>query len=501
MLRTSVVLSLLSLLGSAAGFLSNLAIATTFGANAALDAYLAAASVPTLAAGLFSAMVNYSLVPHLLRLQSNPILLAAFARKLLTYVLAFSIGMAVLGFLIGGSVLALLDAKQAFAGAGQTALIASTAWIAGAAIVMMNCVGCLLSAKEKYYPVAVASIAPSIGVIAATTSLSSLGVVAIPLGMFVGAVVGLSMLLLHVREVFVTARGHSAAGTEVLTYFAGLPSVLIAMSCFSSYALIDAIWAPRLGAGNLSYLGYAQRILIAVGGITLAGPMARVVPEMSKAVGYGRKAVEPLLDAVWITLTVATGIGAVLAVTALPAISLVFQRGQFDALATRGVAQLLPIMLVGAVPMLGSVILFKGLFQLQLRREAAWIGAAWTLSYFSLGGVLSERLGVQGLAVAYAASWWAAFIAGLLVVLSHVRSVAPFRELGKRLVVLLLASSGAVATAKGLAALWGDTGGLGWVKQALELSSIAVGGLAAYTTCCIALLRGRLSTAGSVSAG
>lgn len=483
MLKTSIAISLLAGLSSLAGFASNLVIAHVFGAGADVDAYLAAASVPTVISALLGSMLNFSLVPYLLNLRSDPAVATAFTRSMFSWVVGFCFVFAVTGAVVSGSVLEMLS-PEARDSHEQVAIVA---WCAGAALILVNFVGCLLYARESYYVVTCVSMFPSLGIIVATMAWSTGGILMVPVGMLIGTLAALLFLLSRTPELFRSVS--SSSGAELRRYVAGIPAVIFAMSCFSSYALIDAYWASRLGEGSLSYLGFSQRILIAVGNLAVVGPSAIVLPLMARSAPDSRSPIESLLAVASGTTLVAGGICAALASLANPAIALIFQHGSFDAVATNGVAGVLAIMLCGAVPMLGAVILIKGMFQLRLHQEAALIGAGWSVMYFLLSGWLSSG-GVKGIAIAYVISWWIAYAAGLGILLrgdgirsgaSRIASlVFPIVAAGAVTVAVINASSAGF----NLHALTGN-----WIQDGLEITFLAALGLAAYAACCRLMLR------------
>ena len=184
--------------------------------------------------------------------------------------------------------------------------------------------------------------------------------------------------------------------------------------CFTVYQAIDAYWAPHIGMGNLAYLGYAQRILVGVGTLMVAGPSAVLLPRLAEAYVQGRN-IDLLQDTARgsrAVIAFATPAAIFISLLAEPLVGLLFERGAFDHRATSGVTEVLPLMMLGMVLMLCVVILFRALFSRQEVLLAAQLGILATVLYFFLSGALSRNMGVKGIAIAYALSWGVVLVLG-----------------------------------------------------------------------------------------
>lgn len=417
MFRASVAISLLSTLGSLVSFAAQLAIARQFGAGTAVDTYLIAASVPTVLIGLFGAMLSFSAVPMLVRLSAEPSVFQAFAGALLVRLLGAVALLMLLGYITSGWIVSVLGDELLPYWRREAEQMARLFWFAAGTLVISSYLSCILTAQRAVYLPVVTAAFPFAGVLIATLWLApQYGVRALPYGMLAGALAGASLLTLRAWRSLQWHDPEGLAKPHLRRYGWSIPAALAAMSCFTSYPLIDAYWAPELGPANLSYLGYSQRLLIAVGNLAVAGPSALLVLYMANA---SRASVAPLSLMVvtkW-TFAVAAGISIVFAALAEPAVSLLFQRGSFDATATKGVASVLQIMLVGMAPMLAMVILLRGFFQLEMTWRAALLGLGWNVIYVCATAILSRALGAQGIAWAYVLAWWAVLLSGLALLL------------------------------------------------------------------------------------
>jgi putative peptidoglycan lipid II flippase len=187
--------------------------------------------------------------------------------------------------------------------------------------------------------------------------------------------------------------------------------VILANCAFSGLAPVEALLAPRFGPGALSYLGYAQRLIIAMGTVVVAGPSVLLVPEVAEA--WLAKDARRVRALAFRTLAAVSLIAALMALTfgllRVPVITLLLERGAFDAATTRGVAAALPWMLAGSVPMLGAQVAFRVLYGQNQHVIPAIVGLLVPGMYWVEGFFLSHALGLQGICLAYALSWWLAF--------------------------------------------------------------------------------------------
>src|ERR1041384_7856908 len=62
-LRSSVGMTMLSLLGTIFGFLTQTVLAARFGAEQEMDAYLVSLTIPALVIAVFSGVLNYTFIP------------------------------------------------------------------------------------------------------------------------------------------------------------------------------------------------------------------------------------------------------------------------------------------------------------------------------------------------------------------------------------------------------------------------------------------------------
>jgi putative peptidoglycan lipid II flippase len=243
------------------------------------------------------------------------------------------------------------------------------------------------------------------------------GIQAVAWGAMLGSLFLIPVMFYHVKPDIDLTYQCFTLWKSVSSYLVRVPIVVLAMFCFTIFQMIDSFWAIKTGSGNLSYLGYCQRLLIAIGNLVIAGPAAVILPRLAKANVEGRK--EDLINesiiSVRMVVSIAVPIATTISLLSEPLVKVFFERGAFGQSSTIGVSNLLPIMMIGMVFMLSVVMLFRALFAKQDILYASILGLIATFLYFTLSGIFSTILGVAGISTAYAITWVIIFILSLIV--------------------------------------------------------------------------------------
>lgn len=412
---------MLSAAASLTSFASQMAMARVFGVTEKLDLYLLSISVPSVVSGTLASVLSFSLLPELLRLNGRPDLFRAVASRVLSQLSMLSALVCALGIGFAGETIDLLaewlDADQRLVAVGMM----RWAWIGSTLLLVSAVLAQVLIARQHYYWPAVVSALPASLIIATLIAGGNSADVAwLPLAAAAGSGLACILLLKNAWH-HLMARTPNAptygdeAGQRLRSLYQGAPLAMIALSCFSAYAVIDSFIAPKIGPGALASLGYGQRIIIAVGTVMIAGPaamLANLVSQVDDRQGRDAAA-EKLLQAIRVTLVVGLGVSATFSALAQPVVELAFMGGQFDRRAAVELSGLLPLLLLGMTPMLGGVLLLRGLFQLSRQQLSALLGAAWVAMYTLLASMLASTHGVAGIAEAYALTWWIILLAGV----------------------------------------------------------------------------------------
>lgn len=420
MLRSSAIISLLSLLSSLVNFVNQVLIAKMFGASIHLDAYLIAVSLPLLMSGIISGLFAYSVVPILVRRRTtDPEEYSCFVGSIFLVFIVLSAYLSCLACFFAPNLLQILAPTLPIKILTEATLLAQISWVTLTCVVIVNYLVAVHNAKKQFIVGVLVNILPTLGMMTSMTFLGShLGVISLLWGSLAGYLVAIPFLYVGVvREIrfkFISIK----LWRNIQPLFANVPLVMVSMLCFTIYGTVDAIWASRLGSSNLSYLGYGQRLVISIGNLVVLGPSLVLMPYLAEqaAMGEHTQFKSMLAKALRIVVLFSSMLALVVSFLSIPLINLLFQRGAFDASSTLGVASVLPGMLLGMVAMLSVGLIFKALHARGEVKSTVIISIFCTVSYFGLSGLLSQLIGLQGIVSAYAITWWLSLVISIFCI-------------------------------------------------------------------------------------
>jgi putative peptidoglycan lipid II flippase len=424
MLTTSFRLSVISAVIAMLSFACQILTARTFGAGHLFDVYLFAMSIPFLVTGAAAGSLSQAFVPRLMAARAQGRIYQNSVATLLMIAVVASAVIASGG--IFASEWSTSTVANVFSAADRSGVIsiARVAWVSAGLALLASALTAVHHAEKSFLLPAITGTSLYVGMIAAMVGFSShRQPIILVWGMLAGSMLSVLVLL---PRVLVCITFRSFGRPEFPSLFSGIGRVvlvLIANCAFCGVAPVEAFLAPRFGPGALSYLGYAERLIIAMGAVVVAGPVVLLVPAVAEAcVANDPDRVHRLaLKTIAAVTVIATLLALIFCIIRVPVISLLLQRGAFDAATTRGVAGTLPWMLVGSIAMLGTAIGFRVLYGQNMHAFPAIVGLVVPALYLFVALLLRTSCGFQGICIAYAVSWWLAFLA-LLVKIFAVRS-------------------------------------------------------------------------------
>ena len=419
MFKTSLFITGISLLGSGLGFLVQVLLAREFGAGVAVDAYLFATGFPTFLAGLVGSTFAYSLVPKIAAFEAGLDERRIFIGAVLLAVLGLALVLVITGMTVIEVQLSVLPAMSPIRAATDLKAMMYAGWVLCGTQVIWGCLAAMLNGTGRFFSAAFLSLAPYLGMLAAIAVSSNESALALPVGMALGSILACFLAMVLVRGDMEFVRAASMPWLRVLGFISSAPYTILATSCFSAYVVIDSYWAPQAGMGVFSNLGYAQRILIAIGNLAIIGPYTLIGPRLAPLLAA--RDMEAFRRVTLYTLGMVCSIGIFLAaaigVAAEPVIKILFSRGEFSADDVVVLASTVRHMTPGMVGMLIVAVLLKVLFVLPgTGLSTAAVGLSWPVLYSVLSGLWIER-GLSGISTAYSVAWClvAVLCAGVLV--------------------------------------------------------------------------------------
>lgn len=195
--------------------------------------------------------------------------------------------------------------------------------------------------------------------------------------------------------------------------------------------LIGSWFASHLPAGTVAYLFYADRLVQLPLGIVGVALGTALLPSLSRAVRLGEIAHEVQNRAVELALLLGLPAAVGLAVLARPIISVLFERGAFDAAATAATAEVLAGFALGLPAHVLAKVLATGFYAREDTRTPVRVAVAALLVNVAASLVLLAPLAHLGIALAASLAAWTNAL-GLAFLLRHRGGLVPDAGLARR---------------------------------------------------------------------
>lgn len=395
----SVTITALTFLMSALGFLSYLLLAKVFGIGSEIDAFLYAISIPLFIASLLTAYFTYGIVPILM--QSDNICLSSSQLIVIACLLACIFFFVSIIYKIDATIFLFSSFRQLN---GEARLV-SIAWIIGGFQVILGSLSSIFNANRFFIiPVLLQTLTPIGFLVGALATIGNENIYFPLIGMLAGIIVAIIIGIIILWNFLVSFLQLSFKNTfKLIRGNAGLFTTLMASSVFAVYPIIDAHLAPNFGIGALSTLGYAHRLIIGFGNIAVIGVFLISGPKfadtlLNNGIDQFQIIVRKSINTV---LVLAATVGLLLWYYSELLINFIFG----EKVQAGPLISLLPIMLVGMVPMLSSSILLRAAFCIKsLRGYIFLFGMGVPVVYLIFCLVLSP-IGLLSFGYAYLISW------------------------------------------------------------------------------------------------
>lgn len=424
MFKKSIFVTLISFAVTLLSFINQLVIANFFGANYEMDGYIIASNLPFLISAIITSSLGYSLTPFLVKHKfelntTYPILLGSLLKKIFSISFFLYTILLVTFYLFVGNKIDFSTNKVNFIIFFFSCLISLLNILQAFFNSVFN------SENNFYYPIYLSFFPFLFAFLSIIFIHKSLGSISISIGLLLGnfCSIFLSYKSLQ-KKLCLRSKLEKSVYNLVYSFLLKLPGVAIAMLCFSVYQTIDAFWAPALGTSNLSYLGYSQRLLIAIGSIVITGPSTILIPRLTISIEEGRKDdfFKDIILVLKLVLALSSFVAVIVSVISNEIIYMLFQRGAFNDQDTKNVAQILPYMLIGMVFMLCVVMLFRAFFTKNFKYEVILLGFLATIFYSLFSAIGSKYFGIKGITFGYILTWLLVFLISLFIIFQEDKS-------------------------------------------------------------------------------
>jgi len=409
--RAAGTIGLFTLLSRVLGFVRDMVLARLFGASLAADAFFVAFRIPNLFRELLAeGTMSAAFVPVFTEKLATGDREAAWALASKVFTLLLMVLVAVVALGVAAAPLIVRVMAPGFAGdPGQEALTVLLTRVMFPYLLFIGLSALAMGILNAHRAFALPALAPfcfNLALISAALWLApvfSEPTVGLALGVVAG---GAAQLVLQVpglaRRRMLPRPSFAPRDPDVRRIGRLMVPVVFGLSVTQVNLLVNTLLASLLATGSVSYLYYGMRLIhfpLGVFGIALA---TAILPTLSTQAAKGDLAglQAGVTDALKLIAFITVPAMAGLIALRLPIISILFERGAFDAAATRGVAIAVVAYAVGLWAFAAVRIVAATFYALQDTRTPVRAAAIAMGANVVLNLVLMGPLGHGGLALA-----------------------------------------------------------------------------------------------------
>lgn len=477
---------MLAAAGVLTGFAVDATIAALFGATGRTDAFFIAATIPFALASVLLASANQALVPLINTWFREHGSEGAMGRVdgLLGTSLVVTTVVAALGIILSPVLPSILAPGASSATRSSASAITALLFVTVVTRVGAEVIRALLNARFSFAAPASMPIAENLAVLVTILLLADrLGVPAVAVGYVVGGILQLAYMYGVARSRGLRIRPRVRfRDPEIRVAFRLLRLPLAGTGLNMIARAVERFLASFLPAGSITILNYAWVVVNSLGGaIFFRSVVVALLPRLSEARREDAVSRRIVGDGVKLMGLISIPLTAIVIVLAQPLVSLLFQRGAFDATSAALLGTVLAIYAL-QFPLDALTRVFQSFWYSRLDTVVPFHNVALGVGLdIAFAATLVWPFGIRGLALAYVLSSIGNLLHGYITVDRRISLplLSLLRILGKIVVASAIAGAAAAAT---LAALPASTAPL---HRAVD---VAVPGAVAAAVLVLALL-------------
>jgi putative peptidoglycan lipid II flippase len=403
---SAIVVSLLALVGQVLLFITQVVVASLFGAGAEMDAFFAASTVPQYVSTVVIGSLSMVFIPVFIDYLATDRESEAWqiASSVINLILLGLGALVTIGILFSDVILGLTTPGLPDETLRQAARIAVIIWPSVLATGLISLLTGIYQSQARFgWPAAVPVIGALVSLGLVITLANRLGIIGLAMATTLGIVLQVGLLLplvLKQGRYHLTLNWRHPAVKQVFSLL--LPLVL-ANLIGKSTPIVDRFLASGMPEGSISHLGYSLRIFSVLTMLISTGITTVIFPRMAVHVTGAdlaalRRTMSAGLRVMWLAIAPVMTIGIALA---LPLIVVIFQRGEFGAHDAVAVAGLLRVYLLALAPACLGNLTGRGFYVLKDTRTVGVLGSIEAVAYAVYTAVLAHFLGATGVALGY----------------------------------------------------------------------------------------------------
>ena len=404
LLRPALVVTLCVALGQVVGAVTQMVIAAAFGAGADLDSYLIATTLPQFVIAVLMTALSFVLIPTFVEYSVAGHESDAWktANSVITLCMLLLALLALMGMLSAKFHVRLVAPGSSSDSLCLAAKIAVVLWPTVLLTGAVNLLSSLYQAKNRFtWPAIVAALGSAANlVLILILTRTTLGIESLAVSLLLSLVLQVVLL-----TPVLSGRFHPRIdwGDPGLRRIVSLLWPLICSSLVARFTpVLERYLASDMGAGTISQLGYAYKIVVLLAALISTGMGTVIFPTMASTVAKNdmaglRRAVSQGFRMMWLGIAPVVAIGFALA---LPITVVLFRRGAFSQADAAAVSRLLQAYLLSLIGMSLGSITGRTFYALKRTRLIAVMGGVSTLTYFGYAPLFARHWGALGIALA-----------------------------------------------------------------------------------------------------
>lgn len=405
--KSTLLITICSILGIAISFVSQLIIAYYFGAKFERDSYFVASTIPTYLAAIFTGSIGMVFLPKVVKIQNDqPQELSAFLGTVFGGILIVGFTLTLFCMLFPRTVLGLVaggfDEKQILFTSKLLFIILPTFVFN----IMSNLLSSLYQIRNRFLYPAIAPIITSVISLAFVVVFSkALGIFGLAWGFLTGSLISL-LYLTPILKIFQLRLRFQLKDQTIRQFVKTFIPLLVTGIVFRSTNIFERSIASSLEEGSISFLGYTSQILMILATLTANGIGVSIYPTMSKLWAEQKKDEfnDFLTKIIRILLLISIPIAVVVVFYGEDFVKIIFERGAFNHSATVSVGKALAWSM-GAFIFQGLGNVVTKIFYISTRTKAiSLIASIELILYILIGYLLSKSVSFIGLSIALSVS-------------------------------------------------------------------------------------------------
>lgn len=479
--QATFIVVFLSVLSKIAGFAREQLIAFFFGATGQTDAYMVANTISTLVVGMISGPLSTAFLPLFAgrAAQGDDEGALRFASTVVSITSLIVLGISVLAIFPAPALVRLV--APGFSGERfQTTVTLTRMFLPVMVFPLLSAFSkAILNTYDEFATSALAPVLQNLVIITVISVFApAMGIMALAIGVVLGYFAAFASQLPALRAKR-GLPGFSVKLDDNIGELLKLAGPLMIGTLFSQlYTFVDKYLASGLEEGSIAVLGYADRIRQLPLGLFVTAVVTVLLPALSRMwankddKGFRETILLGLRYVEFICIPSAVG----LFIMSRPLVRLTLERGVFSGEATSMTASALRAYSPALVAMAATQVVVASFYSSRETRIPVGLSVVTALFNTVLDVVLVRYMGHTGLALANSIAHSAGALVGLYLLNRLIR--LPFRELGRSLSKILVASGAMGLSAFGLARWVGFFGPAASFKTDLLRAAVVLGGAA-----------------------